>query len=290
MRSPACESAGWWLRPRSSPSSGACTTTPRSLLERSTTVSPGLRWRRRGVMGCSPVLAASCGPTTPWSNDGSRGGRPCRTYLPRPAPSPSSNTPTPSDRLRSSSASGTDTACCWCRAITSRWTAIFGSASAAIRNCCCPRWIASARCWTASTHPARRAQRMRADLVLVGFGNVGRRFARLRGERDAVLRREHDLELRIVGIATQRHGSLFAAAGLDGGALAESRDRDGPLSDSSAQPCSGVEELIARLAASSAPLRVIVETTPLAIADGQPAIGHIEAALDAGCDAITANK
>lgn len=44
------------------------------------------------------------------------------------------------------------------------------------------------------------------------------------------------------------------------------------------------------LAASDAPIRVLVETTTLNIADGQPAIGHVEAALDAGCHVITANK
>ena len=33
-----------------------------------------------------------------------------------------------------------------------------------------------------------------------------------------------------------------------------------------------------------------METTTLAIADGQPAIRHIEAAIDAGCHAVTANK
>ena len=33
-----------------------------------------------------------------------------------------------------------------------------------------------------------------------------------------------------------------------------------------------------------------METTTLAIADGQPAIRHIETALDAGCHAVTANK
>jgi len=45
-----------------------------------------------------------------------------------------------------------------------------------------------------------------------------------------------------------------------------------------------------RLAVNGASLRAIVETTTLTITDGQPAIGHIEAAIDAGCHAVTANK
>ena len=131
---------------------------------------------------------------------------------------------------------------------------------------------------------------MRADLVLIGFGNVARRFARLLEERAGVLRREHDLEHRIVGVVTHRHGAAFAAAGLEMPALLRAREEGRSIAESTPGLGPDAGEAIARLAASSAPLRVVIETTPLAIADGQPAIGHIEAALDAGCDAITANK
>ena len=130
---------------------------------------------------------------------------------------------------------------------------------------------------------------MRADILLVGFGNVGRRFARLLDEREEILRRQHDLEPRIVGISTSRHGSAFAAEGLDLTAVLESYAR-GRIGADSSEPAPDVTGLIERLAASEAPLRVMVETTPLAIANGQPAIAHIEAALEAGCDAVTANK
>ena len=44
---------------------------------------------------------------------------------------------------------------------------------------------------------------MRIDLALIGFGHVGRRFARLLVERRAQLRDDFDLECRIVGIATR---------------------------------------------------------------------------------------
>jgi homoserine dehydrogenase len=131
---------------------------------------------------------------------------------------------------------------------------------------------------------------MRADLVLIGFGNVGRRFARLLADRNGLLRRDYDLECRIVGIATAHHGAVFAAAGLDVGAMLHCRDEGGSLPGRSSELSSSVPDTIGRLAESSTPLRVVVETTPLAIADGQPAISHIEAALDAGCDVITANK
>ncbi len=131
---------------------------------------------------------------------------------------------------------------------------------------------------------------MRADILLIGFGNVGRRFARLLAERDDVLRRQHDLTTRIVGISTGRHGSAFSPQGLDLGAMLQAYGAGRPLPDDTRGSDSAAGELIARLGASDAPLRVMVETTPLAIADGQPALGHIETALEAGCDAVTANK
>ena len=133
---------------------------------------------------------------------------------------------------------------------------------------------------------------MRADLVLAGFGNVGRRLARLLGEREPQLRRDYDLEPRIVGIATRQHGAVFAAKGVEVAAMLERRHSGRPLGacDRDRDPAATVHDLIARLASSDAPLRVLIETTPLSIAAGQPAIEHIEAALGAGCDAITANK
>ena len=56
---------------------------------------------------------------------------------------------------------------------------------------------------------------MRADLALIGFGNVGRRFARLLAQRRDWLALDYDLECRIVGIATRRHGWTFDAEGMD---------------------------------------------------------------------------
>ena len=54
---------------------------------------------------------------------------------------------------------------------------------------------------------------MLVDLALVGFGHVGRRFARLLDERRDRLERELDLTCRITGIATRRHGAIYTAGG-----------------------------------------------------------------------------
>jgi homoserine dehydrogenase len=51
---------------------------------------------------------------------------------------------------------------------------------------------------------------MRADLALVGFGHVARRFVSLLDEYRAGLAHDHALECRIVGAATRRRGAYRA--------------------------------------------------------------------------------
>ncbi len=126
----------------------------------------------------------------------------------------------------------------------------------------------------------------RVDLALIGFGNVGRRFARLLEERRDILARSEELECRIVSIVTRRHGSAIDAKGLDGAAAADRVQQDRQLGGTGLSAA----EAIAALARSDAPLKVLVETTTLDINAGQPAIDHVRAALAAGCHAITANK
>jgi homoserine dehydrogenase len=135
---------------------------------------------------------------------------------------------------------------------------------------------------------------MRADLALVGFGNVGRRFARLLDEQRERLHQQHDLDCRIVGIATRRHGLAYNAVGLDGpnaAAFVENGGIVSELSGSQTLPSGATSlDVVRGLSTSEAPLRVVVESTTLDIAAGQPAIDHVVAALSAGCDVITANK
>ena len=55
---------------------------------------------------------------------------------------------------------------------------------------------------------------MTLDLILIGYGNVARRFVALLAEQRTALARDHGLTTRVVGIATRRHGQAYAAAGL----------------------------------------------------------------------------
>jgi homoserine dehydrogenase len=137
------------------------------------------------------------------------------------------------------------------------------------------------------------------DLILVGFGNVGRRFARLLQEQEGVLARTYGLSWRVVGIATRSHGIAVNPAGLDLAkalTLVEGHGSLGKLRGNTATsprdtPGSALEMIESATHAGDADrVQVMVETTVLDIARGQPAIDHIRKALRAGAHVITANK
>lgn len=127
---------------------------------------------------------------------------------------------------------------------------------------------------------------MRIALLLVGFGHVGRRFVQLLDEQRAFLDAAGVTPV-VVGITTGRHGSVFDGVGLDASRLARQvagGDAVGPASLRTAS------QLIAQLVAQSAEAHVLVETTPLDIGFGEPAISHIREALRAGAHVVSANK
>lgn len=128
---------------------------------------------------------------------------------------------------------------------------------------------------------------MRADLALVGFGNVGRRFARLLHEQRERLLSDHGVTCRIVGISTRRHGALFAREGIDVPAALSRAEAGEPLGESGVDV---IGLLGAGLDARSQVVRVLVETTTLDITAGQPAIEHVRRGIAARCHVITANK
>jgi homoserine dehydrogenase len=104
------------------------------------------------------------------------------------------------------------------------------------------------------------------DLALIGFGNVGRAFARLLEKKRAAF------PFRIVGIHTARHGTAVSAGGL-------------PPEPKFGPPAASIREFLERAEAE-----VAVEVTPLNPATGEPAISHIRAAFALGMHVITANK
>jgi homoserine dehydrogenase len=131
---------------------------------------------------------------------------------------------------------------------------------------------------------------MKIHIALIGFGNVARRFVRLLDEsRDALA--ALGVEPVIVGIATARHGALFERAGLGASALDEAArlvEAGHAVGPAFTGPASF--EIIRLLGELRSEARVMIETTPLDVQSGEPAIAHIRAAFAADAHVISANK
>ena len=128
--------------------------------------------------------------------------------------------------------------------------------------------------------------KLNVDLLLAGFGHVARRFVVLLEESRPALA-ALGIAPRVVGIATRRHGAVCDGAGLDAVRAAQVVAEGGAVGPAS--PPSTLE-CIARLRSQRAETRVLVETTPLDVRSGEPAISHVRAAFAAGAHVITANK
>jgi homoserine dehydrogenase len=103
-------------------------------------------------------------------------------------------------------------------------------------------------------------------LALIGYGNVGRAFARLLERKRSVF------PFRIVAIHTARHGTARHESGL-------------PVEPQFGPCAASVDEFLDRAACD-----VVVEITTLNPATGEPALSHIRAAFVRGRHVITANK
>ena len=126
---------------------------------------------------------------------------------------------------------------------------------------------------------------MRYRILLAGFGNVGREFARLLRDRRSELVRVHGLEPVVVGILTGRHGSVQWSGGIDL-RKALRRTEAGLSLESCGRPIRGSSVDIIRNTRAD----VVVEVTPLRLTPRQIALDHMVAALSSGKHVITANK
>lgn len=143
--------------------------------------------------------------------------------------------------------------------------------------------------------PERDPKLVSFDLALIGFGNVGRRFVKLLEQQRKALLHDHHLDYRVIGITTSRHGTAMRRQGLDLHSaikLVESGGTLGVLHDAGAEPSpTDTQSFIQRFAdLSDDKPRVVVETTTLDVATGEPAIRHVRTAINSGAHVITTNK
>lgn len=98
-------------------------------------------------------------------------------------------------------------------------------------------------------------------LAMLGYGNAGKAFKSLLEDKSEALAKAYDTSFEFVSIVTKSRGDLLGSPADSALDVAKRVDYD-----------------------------VLIELTPLNILTGEPAISHIEAALNRGKDVITANK
>lgn len=123
-------------------------------------------------------------------------------------------------------------------------------------------------------------------VALVGFGNVGKAFARLLEKKQAILRSEYGFSTLITGITTAHHGMAIDPSGIVAEQAIDVCSHGGSLDALSALPVpAAVIDFI-----RSVPADVLFENSPVNHLTGQPAVDHLKTALEYGMHAITANK
>ncbi|HET6846314.1 MAG TPA: homoserine dehydrogenase [Anaerolineales bacterium] len=126
---------------------------------------------------------------------------------------------------------------------------------------------------------------MEYRLAFIGFGNVARALVRLLQRKQAWLRDTQDVTFSITGIATGRHGLAVDPAGIDMQQALSLVEAGGSISALSTVALADPLDVIRHSRA-----HVMFENSPVNHANGEPALTHVRAALQAGMHAITANK
>ncbi|MFC2108120.1 homoserine dehydrogenase [Candidatus Bipolaricaulota bacterium] len=130
-------------------------------------------------------------------------------------------------------------------------------------------------------------------VLLVGVGNLGRRFAQLIADKREELLQRYGLDVRLVGVADFR-GAAIAPDGLDGAAIAAVKEAGGSVADlpEAGRPGMTGLELIDTVTHSDAiGADLLCEASPVNLdAGAEPGLSHVRRALEKGLHVSTPNK
>jgi len=122
--------------------------------------------------------------------------------------------------------------------------------------------------------------------ILVGVGNIGRRFLEIVVEKRGSLHARYGLELALVAVVDSG-GAAFDPAGLDPVQVLQVKRAGGSMAS---YPECGVEGVGALEALQRADADLLVELSPTNLRTGEPGLSAISWALANGMDVVTANK
>ena len=124
-------------------------------------------------------------------------------------------------------------------------------------------------------------------ILLVGLGNLGRRFCDLLVEKGPQVEARYGLRLLLVGVADSR-GAAYDPDGLDPARLSAIKQDGGTAADlpGTGKPGQAAVELVA-----SAEADLLCEASPVNLPQGaEPGLSHVRTALQRGMHVVTPNK
>lgn len=127
---------------------------------------------------------------------------------------------------------------------------------------------------------------MDVRIIICGVGRVGRAFLGLLEQKAADLRARYGLSLSVVA-AVDMGGAAVAPAGLPLVGVLEHLAAGKRIEE---LPEFGRPGLAGKAALETVPCELLAETTPTSIADGEPGLTHLRAALANGRHVVTASK
>jgi homoserine dehydrogenase len=124
--------------------------------------------------------------------------------------------------------------------------------------------------------------------LLIGLGNLGRRFCKILLEKDALLRRRYGLDLRLVGAADSRGAAYDPVMGLDLEKVVDIKQAGGTIAD---YPSVGRQGWSAPELVAAAKADLLLEVSPVNLKQGaEPGLTCIRTALQRGMHVVTPNK
>jgi homoserine dehydrogenase len=124
--------------------------------------------------------------------------------------------------------------------------------------------------------------------LLVGLGNLGRRFCEVLPERSGLLRERHGLDLQLVGAADSRGAAYDPVNGLDLDKVAKLKRDGGSVAD---YPGAGRHGWQATELVEAAEADLLLEASPVNLKHGaEPGLTCIRTAMGRGMHVVTPNK
>lgn len=124
--------------------------------------------------------------------------------------------------------------------------------------------------------------------LLVGLGNLGRRFCEILLEKETFLRRRYKLDLRLIGAADSRGAAYDPVMGLDLEKVASLKLTGGTIAD---YPSVGTRGWQASELVATAKADLLLEASPVNLEQGsEPGLTCIRTAIKRGMHVVTPNK